>query len=338
MKKSSNLVGAALTVILMALIGLTSTSTLTAQVITSPVVSYLFENGELEIYMSGSQQSHNPKSIVAKVKFTLGDKLTAPVVEKLPVHDLGFDENHIDAVSIRDLYITPNGQIRMLTGTFKPKILSFDGKVWTTLIEGIEGWGLQNNGSAGGFAVSGDGSLFLPGMWIVGSRTGIYKSSPDGKNFTFFEKAYWPMDLCVSDGYIYAVENHQQSNKVTLFDEKTGALTREVMLPVADHRAVAVAKDGSMFIADFSGLITHISRDGTVIAKVFVKADRYNDGDLSPINLNDIDLSPDGQHLAIGSSDGYVGVLPVDLKSFHLLRFGPFTYNTFVAWPPRKNK
>lgn len=334
MKNNRKLVGAVFTVILMALIGLTSTSN--AQEVKSPVVSYLFQGEELQIYMSGGQQSHNPKSIVAKVRFTLGDQLIKPVVEKLPIPNLEFDENHIDAVSIRDLCITPDGQIRMLTGTFKPKILSFDGKVWTTLIEGIEGWGLENNGSAGGFAVSGDGSLFLPGMWIVGSRTGIYKSSPDGKNFTFFEKAYWPMDFCSSGGNIYAVENDQQSNKVTLFDEKTGMLTREVMLPVADHRAVAVAKDGSMFIADYSGLITHINRNGKVIAQTIIKADRYDDGDLSPITLNDIDLSPDGRHLAIGSSDGYVGVLPVDLKSVQLLRFGPYTYNTFVAWPPLK--
>jgi WD40 repeat protein len=314
----------------MVLIGLTSTTN--SEEVCSPVVSFFFQPKEVTIFVSGSRQEEK-SNILAKVKFVFGSD---PVVEKLPVPKLGPAKDHADALSIRDLKITTKGHINLLVGTFKPKIMSFDGKDWTTIVDNIDGWGLQNNTTAGGFDVDENGNFFLPGMWIVGSRTGIYKTSPDGKKFTLFENGLEPIDLCFRDGIIYAVEDKQESTKAILLDAKTDALKWEVPLQKGDHRGVAAAKDGSMFIADWSGLITHISPNGKIIAQTIVKVDKERDRVQRPIRLSDIDLSPDGQYLAIGSFNGYVGIISVDLKNQNLVQLGPLSFNTFVAWPPLK--
>jgi WD40 repeat protein len=335
MKKICKLAGTVLAVILMALIGLISTSN--AEEVTSPPVLYFFQPKEFSIYVSGSRPPEQKENIVAKVTFGFG---SYSFTEKLPVPVLPVAKDpHTDDVgsqSIRDLIVTPAGEIRMLVGTFKPKIMSFDSgtKAWSTVVDGIKEWGLQNNGSAGGFSSSENGDLFLPGMWIVGSQTGIYKTSSDGKLLAYFEKVFWPMDVCVSNDTVYIVEDGQKTAKVTLLNEKTGELKKEVPLPPADHRAVTVSKDGFMFVADYSGLVTHIDSSGKIIGQTIVMADTYGDQDLRAIHLSDIDLSPDGQYLAIGSCDGYVGVMSADLKNIHLLRLGPFSFSTFVAWPP----
>jgi hypothetical protein len=327
MKIRNHTVGAVFTAILMTLISLTSTA---QQVTVSPSVSYFFQPKEATIIVSGSRQSENT-NLLAKVRFIFSED---PVMEKLPAPELGPAKDHPEALVLRDLSMNSQGHINLLVGTFRPKIMSFNGKAWTTVVDSSDVWGLQNNTTAGGFAADDEGNFFLPGMWIVQSRTGVYKTSPAEKQFKLFAEGLQPMDLCVRDGIIYAVEDKQDSTKAILLDAKTGALKKEVPLPKGDHRAITIAKDGSMFIADLSGVITHINPDGKFIAQTVITAHTYNDEDVRPVQLGDIDLSPDGQFLAIGSADGYVGILPVDLKQFQLHRLGTFCFGTFVAWPP----
>lgn len=323
------------TLALVATILVTTLSTVFAQKTSEGVSNTFTLDTRTKLYMSST--GHTPSdTYVAEVM--IPDTPTLPQIKKLEMPPVSPQSHDSSAGSLRDLIDTDKG-LQVITGTFAPVVATYGVSSWQNGLA-VTNWGLVANGTSGGLATDGNGALFLPGMQIKGSQRGIYfVKYIEGR---LIAPDIEPFDLAYSNGKVYAVLHNYvtvNTNMIVMLDPKKDPAERKY-IPVksGDYRAITVAGDGTIFVATWNGIIFRLTSEGKVLGETTVKVQNPTDPDAPWINvhLSDIDISPDGETIAFGTADGYIGLVSPDFSMTRTYGIGSSGSVTFVAWPKKK--
>jgi hypothetical protein len=228
----------------------------------------------------------------------------------------------------RDLLFRPDGTVYLYNGTFTPTLSRFDPATSTWTQTTAPGWSTVNVLEFGGIAQLGQ-QIFVTDMETFntgGTPKGIVRFDLGTGTNSRFASTISPLDLSVGPGgVLYALDGAgSPRGTVYKFDSTTGLALGTVAVPTADYRGIAVAADGSFFLADYSGVISRFSSAGSLLDSLTVPGEA----------LGDISLDSLGR-IAIGTaSSGNVIVTDMLLDSFTKFRATDSALggSTFVAW------
>lgn len=234
-----------------------------------------------------------------------------------------------DSVSehaLRDLVVGPDNSLYVYNGTFTPTLARYDfGKsTWSQM--SFNGWSTVNNGTYGGLSSSGR-YVYATDMDTFGAASqGIVRFDTQGGATIRLANSIQPNDLAIGlNGVAYMLDGSgSPRDTVYQFDLNTLAPLASISVAFADHRAIAIAPDGSFFLADWEGVIRRYSPSGVLIDSLYVPGALFSD----------IDISADGE-LALGT--GFVGeVILTDVNLDSFTRFqatdSDLGGETFVTW------
>ncbi len=221
---------------------------------------------------------------------------------------------------VRDIIVYANGNLGTYNGTFNPFLSTFAPDSGTWWQPTCSGWSTVARPGYGGITSAGN-FVYVTDMRTLGSveaqAAGIIRFDIRDFSCERFVPEFEFIDLTVGqDGLLYGFTD---ARSLRVYDPADMTFLRSIRLLPADHRAVAVNKDGDVFTAAANGLIFHLDgTDGTVL-----KGSLNVGGTLA-----DIDLSVDGR-IVVASAEG-----DVVLTSEELVSFSSFKGGTFVAWVP----
>ncbi len=197
-----------------------------------------------------------------------------------------------DQLHPRDLVIGDSGNLHLFNGTFDPYLSTFDSQssLWSHRTH--PGWSTINNVSYGGLGRFGD-QIFVTNMSTSGNpSSGVIMfdltsgtsaevvSGPQAIDLTFgLDDSFWVLT----------------GNVAVEYDPVTFAQGDIVSMSNAgsDARSIAVDSDGNFYVGTWSGFVSKLSSDGTLLDSLTVG-----------LGVTDVDISLDGQ-IAFGtSSDG----------------------------------
>jgi hypothetical protein len=220
----------------------------------------------------------------------------------------------------RDIIMGGDGRIHVYNGTFDPVLSSFDPASETWEHRSISGWSTVNNGTYGGIGIMND-YVFLTDMRTFGSvedeLQGLIRYDLANQTFTRFATNIEPIDLTIgADGFLYALYpgGSPEGRFLDVFDPVSLAFVRTISFASifghTGHRSIAVAADSSIFVADWDGDLQKIDAGGNLLDSLALEGDWIG----RPIHaeLYDVDLSPDGAMLALGSRFGEAFVTDPD--------------------------
>ncbi len=221
---------------------------------------------------------------------------------------------------VRDIVVYGNGHLGTYNGTFEPFLstLAPDTATWWQPI--CSGWSTVDRPGYGGIATLGN-FVYVSDMRTFGSieqrASGIVRFDIRDFSCTRFAPESEFIDLTIGqDGLLYGFTD---ARALRVYNPADMTFLKSIRLVPADHRAVAVNRDGDVFTAAANGRIFHLDgTDGTVVKN------SLNVGGI----LADIDLSSEGL-IVVASAEG-----DVVLTSEELGAFTSFKGGTFVAWVP----
>jgi hypothetical protein len=233
----------------------------------------------------------------------------------------------------RDLVVGPGNAVHLYNGTFDPFLARLDLGTSTWSQRTFDGWSTINNGTYGGIATLGT-FVYVTDMRTFGTGDlpmGIVRFDTAGGPTVRFAESIEPSDLYIGpDGILYALRGDIFPNEeIFRFDPITFASLGTVIIPRDDNRAIAVAGDGSIFVATFDGMIRRLSPAGVVLDSLFVFG-----ADFFPSNFNDINIDPFGR-IALGTGfDGDIVLTDLSLDGFTRFRAtdSPSGGDVFVTW------
>jgi hypothetical protein len=224
----------------------------------------------------------------------------------------------------RDLVLGIDNAIYLYNGTSDPYLARYDLSTRTWSETTFGGWSTYNTSYDGGLGVLGQ-YIYATDSMTPGPGDlphGIVRFDISGGLPVRFAETIDPVDLTIGpDRVLYAIERN--SPLVFRFDPITFATLGSLQLAGGDNRGIAVATDGSIFIAE-SSYLGRYSASGTLLGSLTVPN----------VSFTDIDISPSGQ-IALGTGfSGEVIVTDLDLDSFVKFRVtdSPLGGTTFVAW------
>lgn len=221
----------------------------------------------------------------------------------------------------RDLVLGPGNAIHLYNGTFDPHLARLDLGTLAWTQQTFAGWSTVNNISYGGLGALGR-YVFATDMQTAGggAPAGVVRFDTGGGPTVRFAGTIQPIDLYVGpDGVLYAL-----AGAVHKYDPISLASLGTVPIGSGDNRAVAVAADGSIFIARWDGRIDRYSPTGALLDSLTV----------SGAHFADLDINPDGR-LALGTGfDGEIVLTDLALDTFSRFRATNSTLGgeVFVAW------
>jgi hypothetical protein len=224
----------------------------------------------------------------------------------------------------RDLVLGPGNVVAVYNGTFDPNLAQLDLTAVTWNQQTFPGWSTVNNISYGGLAKSGQ-YIYASDMVTFGvgdTPQGVVRFDTLGGPTVRFAETTEPIDIYVSpDNVLYTLGG----GGVQKFDPITMALLGSVPISFGDARAIGVAADGTIFIANWGGQIGRFNQAGTLI-------DNLTPGG----NFADIDIDPTGK-IALGTAfSGEIVLTDLSLDAATRFRATDSTSGgeVFVAWVP----
>lgn len=232
-----------------------------------------------------------------------------------------------------DLTVTTSGTVAFQSGRENPRINLLTGTTWTTL--STTDWGVGTNGTFGGIVAVGN-DLYTTDM--TSATIGVIHFQEGGGvvrtplNFGAKDVAYHNSELYLLNG------DGSPIREVYVLNTNSGNV-RKIEITFDDHRAITVAPDGSFFTATWDGHVNHFDSEGNFIKYLSVGIPRWwPDPDKMSARFSDIDISPDGKQLALGTADGFVVLADTNLGAYSyqfVLDKPDSDGTTFVAWDTR---
>ena len=231
----------------------------------------------------------------------------------------------------RDLVVGPGNAIYVYNGTFDPFLARLDGGSSTWTQQTFAGWSTVNNLTFGGLARL-DEFLYATDMRTFGpgdEPSGIVRFDTAGGPTVRFAETIEPIDVTIgADRVVYALPGAGLPNDTIFrFDATSLAALGTVPIQFADNRALAVAADGSIFVASFDGAIRRYSPTGILVDSLTVPGAHFAD----------IDIDPSGR-IALGTGfDGEIVLTDLALDVFNRFRATESTFGgeVFVSWVPQ---
>lgn len=228
--------------------------------------------------------------------------------------------------SARDL-VASGQNLFLYNGTFDPSLSTYDTASDTWTHTDHAGWSTVNNATYGGIATI--GSLVFATDMDTGDAQGIVRFDTFANTSIRFAQDIGPIDLTIGlDELLYALYPGSSGGTNINVYGLDGDFLRQIELASSigaqDIRAIAVAANGQIFAASFSGTLFRLDALGGVINSTTLLCE---DG-LFICNLYDVDLF--GGTLAVGSRFGDVLVTDVTLSS--VTSFSVGSQGTFVAF------
>ncbi len=245
--------------------------------ITALVMGAFQLQAEAPLVISVQEFNGRPKPPAYVAKFDP----TTETIEKLPPIPDQFIGDSPENQSMRDILCLQGGVIKLVTGTFKPQLVTFDGSSWSGTTLPI--WTIAGCGTYGGLTVGPEGNIYLPSMLKERGVVTVYPDNSISRNAGQIS----PIDLGYANGQIYALEN-MRFGKVWIVNPSSGSMTTVSVQP-QDNRAIAPARNGSFYIAAWLGEITHYDRMGRVLRTLQVNIPRSSSG-MAYARFSDIDL------------------------------------------------
>jgi len=230
----------------------------------------------------------------------------------------------------RDLVLGPGNAIHVYNGTFDPFLARLDLGAGTWTQQTFAGWSTVNNLSFGGLARL-DAFVYATDMTTFGPGdlpSGVVRFDTAGGPTVRFAESIEPIDLAIGpDNVVYALPGAGLPNdSISRFDALSFAALGTVPIQFADNRALAVAADGSIFVATWDGTIRRYSAAGVLLDSLSVPAAHFAD----------IDIDPSGR-IALGTGfDGDIVLTDLALDVFTRFKATDSTFGgeVFVAWGP----
>jgi hypothetical protein len=205
----------------------------------------------------------------------------------------------------RGLVVAPDGRVHVFNGSDPSYLSTYDPAAGTWSQRAYGGWSDSSYGRLGvyqNFVFASDGFTSSNGS----TEWGIVRFNLSDGTATRFAADFGPQDLTVGrDGLVYALAPFQV---VRVYNPQTLALVRTVTLPSSVggssqfYTGIAVNANGDIYASTSSNRTVHrFDSAGTLLGSVTVS--------LSVGWLYDIDLSPDGTQVAVGSSSGNVALM-----------------------------
>jgi hypothetical protein len=191
------------------------------------------------------------------------------------------------AEGIRDIIVTPTGNIAVYNGTFQPFLSIYDPLYGTWQHTQFSGWSTINNVSYGGIAAF-QNFVYVTDMSTSGSGSpaGIVRFNTTDNSAERFAENQNFIDLTIGlDGFLYAAAG----SNISVYDPITFSLVRTFGLQ-AECRGIAVNSAGKIFSSSWDGRIYRYDSDGRIEKSI-------NGGVGS---LMDIDISSSGTLLVSG--------------------------------------
>ncbi len=240
-------------------------------------------------------------------------------VSDVPTTHMGVDSNWY----VKDLLSTPEG-IKVVTGLSSHRLATYSDGTWTS--QDSPEWGSYPNSTFGGIATDGT-NIYTSDMGTLGSTSGVVKFQPNGL-LTQLTSSVQPLDIAYNDGYIYALDGYgSPRDKIFKISTTTGDV-ESIPIIFEDHRAI-VSNGIFIWTAALDGTIHKFSVGGELIKSLKIQTGVG----IFRHHLSDMDLSPDGTQLALGTTDGTVVIADSSLNSYstHHLPSSKATA-VFVAW------
>ena len=194
---------------------------------------------------------------------------------------------------VRDIIVTPTGNIAVYNGTFDPVLSIYDPLTGTWENTTFSGWSTVNNGSYGGISAFSD-FVYVTDMETGGSGDaprGIVRFNTANNSAQRFAENSDFIDLTIGfDNLLYALDRNQYS--VSVYDPVSFNLLRTLSL-ANNCRGIAVNEHGTIFGASWDENVYRFASSGSML-------DSLNVG----FTLCDIDLSIDGQLAVVTRLDG----------------------------------
>jgi hypothetical protein len=227
--------------------------------------------------------------------------------------------------SVRDVVVTPEGNVEVYNGTFDPYLTRLDVASGTWTHRTYPGWSTVNNVSYGGLARF-QNFIFATDMMTYGTGDepkGLVRFDLNTGAWSRFSAADY-IDVTVGlDGLVYALAYDEVT--VEVFDPRSLLPVRTVSLPWGKSiRGIAVSEAGDIYGASWDNNIYRFNAGGALIGSILSGGS----------NLTDINVSPDGTVVA-GSRFGHVIFTNLALSSVRTLTVGgDATFVTFVQSTP----
>jgi PEP-CTERM motif len=226
---------------------------------------------------------------------------------------------------LRDIQVSPDGNVHAYNGTFTPQMSTLVPTSGTITSQPFAGWSTVNNISYGGIGAFGTG-VFVTDMATAGAGApqGIVRFDTGGGTPIRFATAAQYHDLTVGgDGLLYALNG---SSTIDVFNPTSMGFVRTITfdgtLSTADVRGIAVNSTGGIFAAAWNGTIYSVSSTGNLVNS---RVSGFS-------NLSDIDLDNSGR-LLVGSRFGNVILTDTTLASqtSFTLASGPTVHVAFTS-------
>jgi hypothetical protein len=230
-----------------------------------------------------------------------------------------YPEAKAETETLRDIIVYGNGNLGTYNGTFNPFLSTFAPDRATWWQPTCTGWSTVGRSSYGGIATLGN-FAYVSDMRTFGSieaqASGIVRF--DIRDFScerFFPESEF-IDLTIGlDGLLYGFTD---ARALRVYDPSDMTFLRTIRLLPADHRAVAVNRNGDLFTVAANGRVFHLDgTDGNLKNSLMIGG-----------TLADIDISPEGR-IVVASAEGDVTLTSEDLDSFTSFKGG-----NVVAWVP----
>lgn len=231
--------------------------------------------------------------------------------------------------TLRDLTVGPGNALYLYNGTFTPTLTRLDLVSNTYSQQSFAGFSTINNGTFGGLSNRGP-YVFATDQQTFGGTggepQGILRFDTTGGPTVRFATNIGPSDLNIGlDGLLYALDGNGSPNPF-FYKFDPISLTPLGVIPIQfeDNRAIAVALDGTVYVATSSGVIRRYSAGGTLLNSLTVPGAFFGD----------IDINPDGR-IALGTAQsGEIVLTNLSLTSFTRFRATASTSggSVFVSW------
>ncbi|WP_196139225.1 GEVED domain-containing protein [Aliikangiella sp. G2MR2-5] len=251
----------------------------------------MYKEGDIQSndlwFATASQQESNENILVSN-----GDQLSIYDSDGTLLSSVTIPKNTTNESS-RDLFQLGDGKIAVFNGTFQPVLSVLEGESWNHY--SFSGWSTANNISYGGITAYQNYVYVTDGSTSGASEKGIVRFDVDNAfaaSRFFTSNEYIDVTLGLNNK-LYALRNTY--GDLDVIDPESMTILQSLDLGhTSSSRAVIADAEGNIYMASWSGNVTHFSSDGTSINSVSIGGSLY-----------DIDINYQGE-LLVSDRNGTV--------------------------------